>query len=201
MITAALTGGIASGKSEVLKEAEAFPGVKTVQADELAKEIYDPDNPCFQEVLDLLGSRVLAEDGSVNLKKVSEIVFSDPDLLENLEKISHPYVKGRIEGIVECLENQDIEVTLVEIPLLFQSSSVGLDIFDVVILVEASREERLRRLEKRDGISPEEAKRRIELQSLPENARERSDYVVSAEGTIEETKRQARSLIKEELLN
>lgn len=201
MITAALTGGIASGKSEVLRVAEAFPEVQTVQADELAKEIYDPDNPCYQEVLDLFGSRVLREDGSVDLNKVSEVIFSDPDRLEKLEKISHPYVKGRIEGIVECLERENVEVTLVEIPLLFQSSSVEIDLFDTVILVEASREKRLRRLEKRDGISSEEAKKRMELQSLPEDARERSNHVISSDGTIEETRRQARRLIKEGLLS
>lgn len=201
MITAALTGGIASGKSEVLQVAEAFPEVRTVQADELAKEIYDPDNPCFQEVLDIFGSQVLREDGSVDLKKVSEIVFSDPNRLEKLEKIAHPYVKGRIEGIVECLENESVELVLVEIPLLFQSSSVGLDIFDAVILVEASEEERVRRLEKRDGISRERAKKRVELQGLPEGARKKSNHVISSNGTIADTRRQARQLIKEQLLS
>lgn len=197
MITAALTGGIASGKSEVLKIADSFSGVETVQADKLAKEIYDPDNPCFQEVLDLFDSRVLTDDGTVDLKKVSELVFSNPDLLEKLEKISHPYVKGRLEGIVECLEKKEIEMTLVEIPLLFQSSSVRSVIFDKVILVEASEEDRLRRLVERDGITPEEARKRMKLQSLPDNAREKSDFVICAEGSIEKTRSQARSLIEE----
>lgn len=196
MIAAALTGGIASGKSVVLKVAGSFSEVETVQADELAKEIYDPDNPCFREVLDLLGPRILKEDGSVDLKEVSEIVFSDPALLEELENISHPYVKGRLEGIVEYLRNDNIEMALVEIPLLFQSSSVGSVIFDKIILVKASEEERLRRLAERDGMSIEEARKRIRLQSLPENASEKSDYVLSAEGTIEETRSEARSLIK-----
>ncbi|MBS3792810.1 dephospho-CoA kinase, partial [Candidatus Bipolaricaulota bacterium] len=90
MITAALTGGIASGKSEVLRVAEAFPEVKTVQADELAKEIYVPENPCYKEVIDIFGSQVLREDGTVDLKKVSEIVFSDPNQLEKLENSSSP---------------------------------------------------------------------------------------------------------------
>ncbi|MBS3792177.1 dephospho-CoA kinase, partial [Candidatus Bipolaricaulota bacterium] len=195
------TGGIASGKSEVLRVAEAFPEVKTVQADELAKEIYDPKNPCYREVIDIFGSQVLREDGTVDLKKVSEIVFSDPNQLEKLEKISHPYVKGRIEGIVECFEKESVELILVEIPLLFQSPSVRLDIFDAVILVEASEEEQLRRLEKRDSISSEEAMKRMELQSLPEDARKKSNHVISSDGTIDETKRQARQLIKEELLS
>ncbi|MBS3787061.1 dephospho-CoA kinase [Candidatus Bipolaricaulota bacterium] len=199
MIAAALTGGIASGKSVVLEVADSFSRVKTVQADELAKEIYDPDNPCFQEVLDLFSSRILRDDGSVDLKKVSEKVFSNPALLEELENISHPYVKGRLEGIIECLGNDNIEMALVEIPLLFQSSSAGSVIFDKVILVEASEEERLRRLAERDGMSPKEARKRIKLQSLPENAREKSDYVISAEGTIEETRSEARSLLKEML--
>ncbi len=200
MITGALTGGIASGKSEVLKVAKSFPRVKTIQADDLAKEIYDPDNPCFHEVRKLFGSKILIDKGSVDKKKVSEMVFSDPALLKKLEKISHPYVKGRIEGIVECLDDENIQVALIEIPLLFQSSSVEFDTFDLVILVQAAEEDRLKRLLERDGVSVEVAKKRIELQHLPENARKKSDYVINTEGTLEETRQQARSLLTE-LLN
>ena len=195
MIVAALTGGIASGKSEVLGEAESISGVRTLEADELAKEIYDPDNPCFPEVLDLLGEEVVTDDGSVDLELVSYMVFNDEELLEELEEISHPYVKGRIEGILECYEKDNVRMVLVEIPLLFQSSTVELDIFDLVILVLATGEDQLNRLVNRDGVSVEEAKERIALQKLPDEARERSDYVIDATKTVVRTREQARDLL------
>ena len=197
MIIGALTGGIASGKSQVLKEAGTFPDVETIQADDLAKEIYNPDNPCFQEVVDLFGPEVLTAEGSVDKGKLSDIVFSDPGLLRELEKISHPYVKGRIEGILECLKEKNIRMMLVEIPLLFQSSNVKFDIFDLVILVRASEEDQLKRLINRDGVSAKAAKRRIELQSLPDSATERSDFVIDAGCSLEETRKQTRDLMKE----
>ncbi len=200
MIIAALTGGIASGKTEVLKEAKSFSGVKTVQADDVAKEVYNPDNPCFDQVLDLFGARILEDDGSVNLKRVSEIVFSDTKILEELEKITHPYVKGRLEGLLESYEKENTDLTLIEIPLLFQSSGEDFNIFDRVILVEVPEEEQLRRLVERDGISEKEAKKRIELQKPPKIAREKSDFVINADETVEETRHQAQALIKE-LLN
>ena len=200
MIKAALTGGIASGKSEIIRAANSFPGVETVQADDIAKEIYEPENPCFPEVIDLFGRDILTDEGEVDLGEVSDLVFSDPDLLEELEKISHPYVTGRLAGIVDCLEAKNKDLVLVEIPLLFQSSSVELDTFDVIILVRVDRDDQLKRLVERDGISREKAKKRIEFQRLPKGAEKRSDYVINAEGTPEETRKKARNLIERLLL-
>ena len=197
VITVAVTGGIASGKSEVLKVAETFSEVRTVQADLLAKEVYDPENPCFPEVVDLFGSDIVTEDGSVDLQMVSTEVFSDPGLLEDLEEISHPYVKGRIEGMVECFRKQGIRLTLIEVPLLFQSPHVDLDTFDLVVLVDASRDDQIERLVSREGVSEEEARRRMELQGMPDEAADKSDYVISSKGSVEETRSQARKFIND----
>ncbi|MFB6290932.1 MAG: dephospho-CoA kinase [Candidatus Bipolaricaulia bacterium] len=200
MIKAALTGGIASGKTEVLKVAKSFTRVRTIQADNLAKEIYNPDNPCFDEVVELFGSEILTDEGKIDLGKVSDLVFSDQSLRKELERISHPYVKGRLEGIIGCLEGTDTEMVLVEIPLLFQSTTVKFNTFDTVILVLASEEDQLKRLVSRDGITVEQARERIELQRLPEKAEKESDYVIKANGTLEETRDKAKRLI-ESILN
>ncbi len=194
MKTAALTGGIGSGKSQVLEEFAQFPEVQTVQADQLAKEIYEPENPHFQEVLDLLGEKVLDKDGKIDLKEVLDLIFSRPRLRRKLENIAHPYVRERLEELEEELGSRGLDLLVVEIPLLFQSSSVEMDNFDWVILVSAGQETRVERLTERDSISPEEARERIRLQSLPDGARESSDFVIPAEGAVEETRRRARDL-------
>lgn len=195
MLTVALTGGIASGKTVVLQVAEGFPEVKTVQADRLAREIYRPDNPMFQEVVDLLGEEVLDDDGGIDPSKVGELVFEDKELLRKLEKIAHPYVRKRIEEIVDSYGARDTGLLMIEIPLLFQSSRVDLDMFDYIVLVTVETEVRIERLMERDGMSEEKAKTRIELQALPADARERADFVIETGCSVEGTRQRAKRLI------
>lgn len=197
MITVALTGGIASGKTVVLDAVRDFPEVKTVQADELAKEIYCSDNPHFEEVVDLLGADIVDETGAVDRKKVAELVFENEELLRKLEDIAHPYVRQRINELVKNYGDRDSGLLMIEIPLLFQSPDAELDIFDYILLVAVDREVQVERLMERDGISEATAKKRIDLQALPENARERSNFVIETGCTIEETRKKARTLVEE----
>lgn len=196
MITAALTGGIATGKTEVLRVAEKYNRVETIQADNLAKEIYRKDNPHFGEVVDLLGSDVLTEEGEIDLEAVSKKVFSDKDLLSQLESIAHPYVEAKLKELIKRYKNRDRQLLVIEIPLLFQSSSVDLDSFDRIILVDASEDTQVDRLKKRDCLSAETARERVKLQKLPEDARKQSDHVLETEGSLEETRQLARELIE-----
>ncbi len=198
MKTVALTGGIASGKTVVLNAAEEeLPEVETLQADNLAKEIYRPDNPYYEEVIDLLGPEVLRNDGKVDRKKVAELVFENPDLLQRLESLSHPYVSRRIEELIDRYEDEGAELLLIEIPLLFQSSEVDRSKFDRVLLVTVDQEEQVKRLVERDGISQSRAERRVELQALPEDARKKAEHVLETDCTREETKRKAVELLSE----
>jgi len=196
MITVALTGGIASGKTVVLAAVRDFPEVKTVQADELAKEIYCPDNPHFEEVVDLLGADIVDETGAVDRKKVAELVFENEELLQKLEDIAHPYVSQRINELVNNYGDKDSGLLMIEIPLLFQSPDAELEVFDYILLVAVDREVQIERLMERDGISEATAKKRIELQALPENARERSNFVIETGCTIEETRQKAKTLVE-----
>lgn len=200
MLTVAVTGGIATGKTEILRVAEKYNGVETIQADNLAKEIYRPDNPHFGEVVDLLGSDILTEEDVIDLEAVSEKVFSDKELLSRLESIAHPYVGEKLKELIKRYKNRDRRLLLIEIPLLFQSSSVELDSFDRIILVVASKQTRVDRLKERDCLSEETARERVNLQQFPEDAREKSDHVLETEGSLEETRQLAEELI-EKLLN
>ncbi|MBS3765178.1 dephospho-CoA kinase, partial [Candidatus Bipolaricaulota bacterium] len=163
----------------------------------LAKEIYRPDNPYYEEVIDLLGPEVLRNDGKVDRKKIAELVFENPDLLQRLESLSHPYVSRRIEELIDRYEDEGAELLLIEIPLLFQSSEVNRSKFDRVLLVTVDREEQVKRLVERDGISQSRAERRVELQALPEDARKKAEHVLETDCTREETKRKAVELLSE----
>ncbi|MFP4136563.1 MAG: dephospho-CoA kinase [Candidatus Acetothermia bacterium] len=198
MKTVALTGGIASGKTVVLDEIDRnFDGVVTIQADDLAKEIYQPSNPNYEDVIDLLGPDVANESGTVDSEKVADIVFDDTEKLRKLEEVAHPYVVRKIEELSGYYRKKGTELLLVEIPLFFQSSRIDRNSFDLVLLVTASRGRRVDRLMDRDGLNRSEAERRIDLQALPKDAREKADHVIETNRDVEEARRKAREFASE----
>jgi dephospho-CoA kinase len=197
MIKVALTGGIASGKTVFLDAVKDISGVKTLQADELAKEIYDPDNPHFDDAVKILGKDVLTEAGTVALSKVSNKVFQNEELRQRIENISHPYVKERIDELSDQFAKEGASLLVVEIPLLFQSAKVDQKEFDYIVLLSLDHDTQVERLIERDGVSRSRAQDRIKAQSLPENASEKADFVIRSDSGVEETKKEARMVIKE----
>lgn len=192
----AVTGGIASGKTEFLKVAKGFASVKTLQTDNLAKEIYRPENPLFKDVLEIFGEVIIDENCQVDVQKVRSLVFDDEELLQQLEGIAHPYVCRRLSELIKKYEDQGVKLLLVEIPLLFQSEDVKLDMFDHIVLVTASENVQIKRLMKRDNLSEKEAREIIKTQALPEEAPEKSDYLISTNGDLKETRQKAENLVE-----
>ena len=195
MLKVALTGGIASGKSELITAVRDIPGVETVQADDLAKEIYEPNNPRFEEVVRLFGDDVKTPGGEIDLAEVRKRIFENGELRRELEGIAHPYVRERLQNIAEEKESEGAKLLLVEIPLLFQTNDVNADEFDYIVLVDAKEEKQINRLTRRDGISEEEARKRVSLQKLPSTAGDVADFLIDANDTRKETRRQGKELI------
>ncbi len=196
MKVVALTGGVASGKTEILEEASLLPGVETVQADDLAKEAYRPGTSEYRRIVELLGGDILDEEGEVDTSRVAEIIFNSKEKRKGLEDVIHPFVRERVDEIIADCREEGVEVLLVEIPLLFQSSAIDESIFDAIVLVHVDERTKLERLMERDGISEEEAASRIEAQKLPPGVEGSCDEVVSTSGTLKETRESARELIK-----
>lgn len=197
MIKVALTGGIASGKTVFLDAVKDISGVKTLQADKLAKEIYDPDNLHFDEVVEILGQEVLAENGTVDLARVSNKIFQDEELLQEIEKISHPYVRERIAELSTKFEKEGASLLVVEIPLLFQSPEVDREEFDYIVLLKLEHDTQVKRLVERDNLSRSRARERIKTQSLPEDADQKADFVIRTDSSMRETRKASKRVIKE----
>lgn len=197
MIKVALTGGIATGKTVFLEAVEGVSGVKTLQADKLAKEVYRPENPHFDEVVEILGQEVLTENGTIDLARVSNKVFQDRELLQEIERISHPYVRERIAELSTRFEREGASLLIVEIPLFFQSSEVDREEFDYVVLLALEHDTQVKRLVERDNLSRSRAEERIKTQSLPESAAEEADYIIKTDSSPENTRKEARRVIGE----
>ncbi len=183
-----LTGGIATGKSTVSRLL-AERGATIIDADVIAREIMEPGHPVLAAVSERFGPGVLHPDGTLNRKKLGEIVFSHPEERKALEALTHPAIRAEMNRRMEELEAADPHrLVVADIPLLYES---GLDpLYDQIMVVYVPREVQLTRLMLRDGLSKEAAEQRISAQMDIEIKKERADILIDNSGGLEETKRQ-----------
>lgn len=189
-----LTGGIATGKSTVSRML-VERGAALVDADQIAREIVEPGQPALQAIVEHFGPGVLREDGTLNRKKLGEIVFNDPAERKVLEAITHPVIRARMRERMAALEAERPDrLVVVDVPLLFES---GLEsYFERVVVVYVPREVQRQRLMARDKLSEAEAERRLAAQMDIEEKRRRADFVIDNSGTLEDTRRQVDALMR-----
>src|SRR5215510_8811102 len=142
-LTIALTGGSAAGKSEALAAFERLRAA-TISSDAVVHELLD-GQPLLGRLTARWGPGV-APDGAVDRAKVGEIVFARPEELSWLESQIHPLVGERIGAWLASLP-EDVDVAVVEVPLLFESGMDG--VFDTTVSVVAAEEVRRARAEAR----------------------------------------------------
>jgi dephospho-CoA kinase len=191
VIRAALTGGIATGKSHVLA-AFARLGVPTIDADTLAHGAIAAGTPGAARVVARFGTGIRLADGSIDRRALGAIVFNDVAARRDLEAIVHPAVYSAINRWFQD-QAGDIDLAVADIPLLFETAHEG--DFDVVIVAACSSEEQLRRVMERDRLAEADARSRIAAQLSIEEKVLRADYVVWTTGTTEETARQVERTI------
>jgi len=192
VIRAALTGGIATGKSHVLA-AFARLGVPTIDADTLAHGAIAAGTPGAAAVMARFGGRIRLADGSIDRRALGAIVFNDVAARRDLEAIVHPAVYGAIDRWFQDQAGA-IDLAVADIPLLFETAHEG--DFDVVIVAACPAEEQLRRVMERDRLSESDARSRITAQLPLDEKIRRANYVVWTTGTAEETERQVREIVK-----
>jgi len=178
-----LTGGIAAGKTTATNILKNL-GAKIIDADKIAHKIMEPEGPAYSDVVQFFGNNILDEDGSINRKKLGEIVFNNSELRQQLEKITHPIILREIKGKLK--ENSENNTVLVA-PLLFE---VGIDnLVEEVWVIYCSRETQIKRLRNRDNITREAAKVRINAQMSLEKKIKQADLAIENEGSLKEFER------------
>ena len=187
MKTVALTGGIATGKSYVLRRLATL-GIPTIDADHLAREAVQPGTAGWQAVRDRFGEVVIGADGTLDRRRLAAIVFDDPAARVALERIIHPEVYRQIHAWFASEAARGAPVAIADIPLLFETGHERE--FDRVIVVACAPEVQLRRLMARDQRDEPEARRRIAAQMPIDEKSARADYVIRTDGSFEETDRQ-----------
>ncbi len=187
-----LTGGIATGKSTV-SAMFAHLGAKVVDADLLAREVVMPGQPAHAQVVKEFGQDVLKDDGSLDRKRLGAIVFGDPQKRKRLEEITHPAIRARQQRILSVYEEEAFEgIVIWDVALLIESG--GAEAVDRVVVVAADPATELQRLIARDGLSEEEARRRIASQMPISEKVKVADHVIDNSGARAETERRVREV-------
>jgi dephospho-CoA kinase len=172
-----LTGGIGSGKSTV-SALLAARGAVVIDADRIAREVVEPGTPGLAAVVDAFGEQVLQDDGSLDRPALAAVVFADPEARRKLDGIVHPLVRARATELAAAVP--DDAVVVHDVPLLVETGQAGS--YDVVLVVRADPEVRVRRLVQR-GLSEEDARARIAAQATDEQRRAVADVVLDNDGT------------------
>jgi dephospho-CoA kinase len=190
MLRAALTGGIATGKSFCLSRFAAL-GAAVVDADALAHDAVARGTDCLEEVVRRFGRSMLLPDGNLDRRALGRLVFSDAAARAELEAIVHPVVYRQIDQWFADLP-LGTRVALADIPLLFETGHEH--DFERVVVCACDAAEQIRRVVVRDQLPVEEAKARISAQwPISEKAR-RADYVIMTDWTFAETEGQVRKV-------
>lgn len=168
-----LTGGIAAGKSEVAR-VFAERGALLVDADVLAREVLAKGSEGLLAVQDAFGDRVITGDGDLDRVELARIVFHDAEQRARLDRIVHPRVRAMARRILA--EAGPDAVVVQDIPLLVETGQA--DAFDLVVVVEAPMEERIRRMVEDRGMSREDAEARIAAQASDAQRRAVADVVI-----------------------
>jgi dephospho-CoA kinase len=191
MIIVGLTGSVGTGKSTVTNFFREL-GAYIIDWDELAREVTRPHLRAWKEVVKYFGKDFLNEDLTINRQKLAEKVFSDKEKVTKLNQIVHPEVFKEDEKITNEIESLDPDALIIkDIPLLFELTR---PVFvDKVVVVSASEQTQLRRLEER-GMSREDAQSRIKSQLPLEKKIKSADFVINNDGSLEETKKQVEEI-------
>lgn len=175
----AITGGIGSGKSELLKIYREF-GYLTVSCDEISKELWGQAD-YRAKLLELFPT--CEKGGEIDKSALTRLVFSDKEALARLNAFSHPIILKKV------LERMNAPVSFAEVPLLFEGGYDAL--FDGVIAVRRDCGERIAAVGRRDGLSEEQSRARMQAQIDPASLHNKSCIIIENDGSREQLRERA----------
>jgi dephospho-CoA kinase len=180
-----VTGGVASGKSSVVKEFIKL-GAKVIDSDVIARDIVRPETSAWRKIVRYFGRDILLPNGLIDRKRLAGRIFSGSKEKKVLEKITHPVIIKEIKKQLRFIVSSFDGLVIIDVPLLFEA---GLEnIADKILVVWVPEKVQVARLMRRDGLSEKEAVRRIDAQ-MPLNKKIKSaDYVINNSQTARAVK-------------
>jgi dephospho-CoA kinase len=190
-VRAALTGGIASGKSTVAAILTEL-GALVVDADLLAREVVEPGTPGLAAVADAFGEEVLTDDGRLDRAALGSRVFADEEARRRLEGILHPLIRARAAE-VEAAAAPDALVVH-DIPLLVETGQA--DRFEAVIVVDVPVETQVERMLRARGWTRADAEARVAAQADREQRLAAATHVIDNTGTRDDLRERVTEVVE-----
>lgn len=195
MILVGLTGGIASGKSEVSRIFKKL-GAHIIDADEIAHALLEPNTPTWKKVVESFGTDILRPDQTIDRKRLGQMVFDDPKKLAVLNAILHPSVFAEKERRQKAIAQADPQsVVVFDVPLLIETRAHAWA--DKVIVVTVDRKTQLKRLMERNGLSRQEAHKRIRAQMPLSKKAKYADYLIDSREPLSKMEIQIHQIFEE----
>jgi len=175
-----LTGGIATGKSTVSEILRQLGG-EIIDADRLARDVVEPEQPAWKQIVAEFGGGVVTAEGALDRKKLGAIVFADPERRKRLEAITHPAIRARFQARLDELAAQGFAgIVVFDAPVMIESGTYkNMDRLVVVVTDDATQ---AARLQERDGTDEAEGRRKIASQMPLAEKAKLADYVIDNSG-------------------
>ncbi len=178
-----VTGSAGSGKSLVCKRLGEL-GLVTLDCDIIARQVVEPGEAGFKDIVGLFGSRVLSDQGGLDRARLRNILLNDPGARKKIESVLHPKILERMNLAIDSADYGSLKAVAVEVPLLFES---GMDAyFDVTLAVVAENQALVERVSRRDGVSENDAGKMLALQMTQAEKMSRADHVIFNNGSLPE---------------
>ncbi len=194
MLVIGLTGGIASGKTTV---ANLFSkkNITLIDTDVIARELVEPSMPAYKEMIQHFSHDILLTNGTINRKKLRNIIFNNESEKKWLENLLHPQIRNRVE---QDIKKSQSPYCIVVIPLLAETWPNPY--VNHVLVVEAKPEVQIHRVVQRDNVSPIDAQKIIENQNTAEQRRKIAHDIISNNSDIDALQKQVDTLHDKYLL-
>lgn len=185
-----LTGGIASGKSAVtsiLREQD----LEVIDLDQISRDVIEPGSSGLGKLLDEFGAGYVNLDGSLDRKKLADLVFNDKKELAKLDGLMGPLMW---EEVVRQREALDGNLAFLDAALLIEKGMH--EQVDGSVLVTAPMDVRVRRAMERDGATEQHVRARMSAQMDDDEKRALADFVINNDGTLQELRGQVMALLE-----
>lgn len=190
-----ITGGVGSGKSEVLNLLKQEYNAHIIIADKVAHELMEPKAASYEAIVKEFGKEILKEDGTIDREILGGIVFGDKEKLNVLNKITHKAVDCEIiERIHRIEETQKNPLIICEAALLVGAEYEHL--FEQLWYIYTKEEVRYERLRNSRGYTDEKISQMIKNQNSEEEFQKAATHVIDNSGSIDDTRRQMEDILQ-----